>query len=94
MEIVYKKLNEDDILEILIEHFQVGELANCCQAKACLLGEPGNNMRFVAVFSNEMNKIEIDLNKVDSEINYNGTHECLKTHPEFHLNSKIDNDVD
>lgn len=84
--ICYKKLDEDDILEILIEHFQNGELSNFISARGCLLGKPGKNLRFIGVFSSDDDQMpEHDFKKLDKEIEYNGDHAFLKKHPEFDL---------
>lgn len=84
--IFYKKLDEDDILEILIEHFQNGELSDLISAQGCLLGKPGEDLRFIGVFSNkEYHMIEPDFEKLDKELDYNGDHAFIKNHPEFNL---------
>ena len=88
--ICYKKLDEDDILEILIEHFQSGELSDFISARGCILGKPGDDLRFVAVFSkSDKQVLAQDLEELDKEINYNGDHSFLKTHPEYNLDPKI-----
>lgn len=85
-EICYKKLDENDILEILIEHFQNDELLDFISAQGCLLGKPGENLRFIGVFSNDECPMgEQDFEKIDKELDYNGDHSFLKSHPEFNL---------
>ncbi len=84
--ICYKKLDEDDILEILIEHFQDDELRGFSKACGCLLGKPGEDMRFIGVFSKSDDQIfDLDLEEIDKKIDYNGSHAFLKNHPEFNL---------
>lgn len=74
----FKKLDEDDILEILIEHFQDGELEDYISAQGCLLGKPNENLRFIGVFSNDDNEmLQYDLKKLDKEIDFNGDHSTL-----------------
>ncbi len=69
--ICYKKLDEDDILEILIEHFQNGELSDFISAHGCILGKPGNDLRFIGVFSKSEKQVPYqDLEELDKEINY------------------------
>lgn len=69
--ICYKKLDEDDILEILIEHFQNGELSDFISACGCILGKPGNELRFIGVFSKSEKQVPYqDLEELDKEINY------------------------
>jgi hypothetical protein len=48
---IVKKLNEDDILEILIEHYYGKECFHYPNAKAVMLGEPDKDLRFLCVFS-------------------------------------------
>ena len=80
----FKKLDEDDILEILIEYFQEGEYVDFTHAKACLFGEPGKDLRFIAIFSDDEEKTnQYDLKNLDNEIDYNGDHSFLKNHPGF-----------
>lgn len=87
--ICYKKLDEDDILEILIEHFQNGELSDFISAHGCILGKPGNDLRFIGVFSKSEKQVPYqDLEKLDKEINYNGDHSFLKAHTEYNLDTK------
>ena len=80
-----KKLDEDDILEILLEHFQDGELNDCPCSRGCILGSPGKDLRFIGVFSkeSESNEYKRDFEDIDNEIDFNGDHAFLKEHPEF-----------
>ena len=83
---VIKKLDEDDILEILIEHFQDDELRNYMRAQACLLGKPGEELRFIGVFSNDDSAtLQHDFKKLDKEIDYNGDHSFLENNLEFQI---------
>jgi len=68
------KLNEDDILEILIEHFQTNNKVE--NAKGILFGESGKDLRFVGVFGsiNDIDIGRIDLGEVDKDMEFNGDH--------------------
>lgn len=89
--ICYKKLDEDDILEILIEHFQNDEFSECLNAHGCLLGNPGKDLRFVAAFSKEEKPIsEQTLAEIDKEKGFNGDHAFLKNNLSLQL---VDNDA-
>jgi hypothetical protein len=89
---IFKKLNEDDILEIIVEHFQETECYDFIRAKAYLYGEPGKDLRLIAVFSNdEQGEIPFDFDKLDKEMDYNGDHSFLKKHPEFHSTQSSQN---
>jgi hypothetical protein len=83
-----KKLNEDDILEILIEYFQDGELKNMPSAKCMLLGNPGKDLRFVGIFTKTKNAIKTsnyDLEEIDKKVDFNGDHSFLENNPDSHL---------
>ena len=83
------KLDEDDILEILIEHFQEGSLAGYPQAQSCLLGTPGNDLRFIGVFSDDEDEfLSYNLEKIDKEIDYNGDHSFINSRSEFQIHPK------
>lgn len=85
------KLDEDDILKIFVEHFQGKENFGCSQARACLMGEPGKDLRFIGVFSNGEGKIQCDFEKIDKEMDYNGDHFILKRNPEFWISQPSKN---
>jgi len=83
---IYKKLDQDDILEILVEHFQDGELSDCSRAQGCLLGTPGKDLRFIGVFSNDESiTLHHDYEKLDEALDFNGDHSFINAHPEFQL---------
>ncbi len=84
-EVFLKKLNEDDMLEILLEHFQDGELNDYPFSRGCILGSPGKDLRFIGVFSKEAETKDYkrDFEDIDNEIDFNGNHKFLKDHPEF-----------
>ena len=68
---LYKKLDEDDILEIIIEYFQVNEFTG--YAHGCIFGEPGKDLRFVGAFSHDqVEHLKCDLEQLDKEMDYNG----------------------
>jgi hypothetical protein len=85
----YKKLDEDDILEILIEYYQE-QFSDVSAAKGLILGEPGKNLRFIGAFSDEDFQYihNLDLNKLDKEIDFNGDHQFLKDNPDFTIDEK------
>ena len=80
----YVKLDCDDIMEILLEHYQDQFTDSDC-AKGILLGTPDNELRFVAVYGNNDDIKTIDLEEVDKEMDYNGDHAFLRNNPEFYL---------
>jgi len=84
--IKYFKLDEDDILEILIEHFQDQYSEFDC-ARGIIFGNPANDLRFVVVLGEDCDEIirEIDLKEVDKAIEYNGFHSFIKNNPKTHL---------
>lgn len=74
---IVKKLEQDDILEILIEYFWNGELKKYSNASANLFGEVGEDLRFVGVFSKkELN--DIDLQEIDQCTDFNGDHSAWR----------------
>jgi hypothetical protein len=87
-DLIIKKINEDDILEILIEKFYETDCSDFPSAKGVLLGEVGENLRFIGIFTNEDNwKLlrEIDVNKIDSDYDYNGDHFTILKNPDLHV---------
>lgn len=86
--VIIKKLNEDDILEILIEHFWEGELKDKVTAKGLILGVPGKNLRFIGAFGNEeCDEIyNYDLEEIDKNHEFNGSHSFLEKNPDFYIN--------
>ena len=77
------KLNEDDILEILIEHYQTGKFSRS-KGSAKLFGNPGQDLRALIVLSDDHNK-NFDLDVMEKNTDFNGDHSFLKEHPEFDL---------
>lgn len=47
---IIKKLNEDDILEILLEYYQDKECAYFPNSKGMLLGISGEDLRFIGIY--------------------------------------------
>ena len=82
----YIKLDADDIMEILLEYYQE-KLEGSELAKGIFLGSADNELRFVAAFGgNEDSEIhEVDLEKIDSQMDYNGEHAFLRKNPGFYL---------
>jgi hypothetical protein len=85
-DLVYKKLDEDDITEIIIEYFQE-TLNNSELGRGILIGNAGKDLRFIGVFGNEDDpKVQMcDLIELDKEKEFNGDHAFLKNNPEFYL---------
>ena len=84
-----KKLNEDDILEILLEYFQENEFKDFPNSRGLLIGEPGKDLRFICIFGKEDNSIikNCDLSELDKTFDYNGDHSFLDYHPQFKFNT-------
>ena len=80
-----KKLNQDDILEILIEHYWSDECKELLNARATLLGTPGKDLRAICVFGSESDHeiSHLDLDKIDARSEYNGDHAFLEHNPSF-----------
>ena len=85
-----KKLNQDDILEILIEHYWGGECKKLLNARATIFGTPGKDLRAICVFGNENDPeiSQLDLGKIDSESDYNGDHSFLERNPLLNHDNK------
>ena len=49
MEYSVRKLNQDDILEILLEHFPEINNVNAPCSRGVILGMPGDNLRFMLI---------------------------------------------
>lgn len=69
-----KKLDQDDIMEIVTEYFLEKEYSGCVSTKACLLGVPGQDLRLIAVFSKGDKRIQCDFEDIDKTVDYNGSH--------------------
>ena len=80
------KLDSDDIMEILLEHYQE-RFKDSEFAKGIFLGTPENELRFIAVFGKaEDDEIcTIDLEKIDQQMDYNGEHAFLRKNPQFYI---------
>ncbi len=70
------KYNEDDILEILTEYLSEASGFDSFHTHAVLLGTPSQDLRLIAVVGeSEDNSIEkINLEEIDREMDFNGTH--------------------
>ncbi|MGG3799646.1 hypothetical protein [Metabacillus fastidiosus] len=73
------KYNEDDILEILSEYLAEETGFDTYQSTAILLGTPGKDLRLIAVVGSEDDDdiTKLNLEDIDNEVNYNGTHSDL-----------------
>jgi len=69
-------------LEIVIEYFQGKEKFGCLQARACLMGEVGKDLRFIGVFSDEEEKIQCDFKKI-APFCLNGAQNTVENYIEF-----------
>lgn len=83
------KLDMDDIIEILIEHYY-DQFVGCVCAKGVLLGKADEDLRFVGAFgAMENDEIrDVDLIQLDKQLDYNGDHSFLKKNPEFYIKKK------
>ena len=86
-----KKLSEDDILEILIEHFQNGKYS-LSEAYAKFFGSSGKDLRAVIVLNRGGHK-NFDLDEIENRTEYNGDHAFLINHPEFDVSKTGDGSV-
>lgn len=71
------KYNEDDILEILSEHLAGANGFDTFNSFSILYGEPGKDLRLISVIG-DLNDHEIDrldLQEIDRQMDFNGTHE-------------------
>jgi len=82
---VVKKLDEDDILEILVEYFPEINDKNTPLSKGILLGEPGKDLRFIGVYGREDDNefTKLSLKEVDAKYDFNGDHSFLKNNPSY-----------
>ncbi|KOO51633.1 hypothetical protein [Viridibacillus arvi] len=72
----YFKLNEDDILEIVCHHLADQEELGTYNSKLTFIDEGNDDLRIVAAFGEleDESITELDLFKLDKEIDYNGDH--------------------
>jgi len=84
-----KKLNQDDIMGILIEHFwnEDVDCKNLLSSRAVILGTTGKDLRAICIFGKEDLPIycESDFEKIDSENDFNGDHSFLENNPSFNF---------
>lgn len=82
----YIKLDIDDIMEILLEHFQE-QFENGEYAKGIFLGTPEEELRFIGVFGDQNNEElnNVNLKEIDKNMDYNGEHAFLRNNPDFFL---------
>lgn len=82
----YFKLNEDDLLEIIIDYCydQCPELSS---AHAVFLGESGKDLRCIAVLDDDefLKVTDEQIKDIDENKEFNGDHSFLENHPEFYL---------
>ena len=80
----FKKLDEDDLLEIVLEHFQQLE-TDSEFARGVFIGTAGKNLRFIGLFGkeNDQELKKCDLFQLDKDHDFNGDHAFLKNNPEF-----------
>lgn len=82
-EIVYEKLNEEDIQEIVMEYLQ--EKHNLPGAQIIMLGNVGEDLRCVCALKKDFSSKPLNLEEVDKQIDFTGDHEWLKQHSEYLL---------
>lgn len=97
---VLRKLNEEDMLEILTEHYMASSFKG--EARGLILGTAGIDLRFIGIWAREpaeeidkshldLNRDialhhalnEIDLEKLDREMNFNGNHSFFDKNPDY-----------
>lgn len=89
--ICIKKLDQDDILEIIVEHFLEGECLGLDYARACILGESGKDIRVIVAYANEREAIEnLDFEEIDQNMKYNGDHSFFRENPDFDMSLLTD----
>lgn len=73
------KFNQDDILEILLEHLGEETKFGTYQSSGMLLGTPGKDLRLIAVIGDldDMGINHLNLEEIEKEMDYNGTHSDL-----------------
>lgn len=71
MKELIKKLNEDDILRILVTHFQVDDFGESW-GHGEILGTPGKDLRFIGVFRNDLDNLPFryDINQIDKTVDF------------------------
>ena len=71
--VLIKKLNQDDILRILINHFQQDEYGES-MGYGEIIGEVDKDLRFIGIFKNNDDSypFEDDINRIDKEMDFNG----------------------
>ena len=82
-EIIYEKLNEEDIQEIVMEYLQ--EKHNLASAQIIMLGNVGDDLRCVCALKESVFSKPLNLEEVDKQIDFTGDHEWLKKHSDFLL---------
>ena len=82
-----KKLDEDDVLEILIEHFQRGKQKKFV-GNARFFGSAGQDLRVVIVLNDDESE-NFDLEEIERNTDFNGDHSFLNNHPEFDLSKHL-----
>jgi len=88
---VVKKINESDILEILLEYFPEINDKNTPSSRGALLGKPGDNLRFIGVYGKEKDSNDLkDLSfeDIDSKYDFNGDHGFIEGNPEFWMSRR------
>jgi len=86
------KYNEDDILEILTEYLADINGYTTFNSKAILLGEPGKDLRLIAVIDeNNSDLTTINFSEIDRNMDYNGYHNFIENNPQYDL-SHVDYD--
>jgi len=84
---VVKKLDEDDILEILLKYFPEINDRSTPLSRGILLGKPGEDLRFIGVYGNENDNgfKSLNLKEIDAQYSFNGDHSFLKNNPSFFI---------
>jgi hypothetical protein len=70
------KFNQDDILEILLEHLGEENDFDMYQSSGMLLGTPGKDLRLIVVIGDidDTGINKLNLEEIEKEVDYNGPH--------------------
>jgi hypothetical protein len=72
---IIKKLSEDDIFEIIVDHYREYECFIYPNVRAVIKGTPDEDLRLIAVFSKNIDEnLDFDFNEIDASVNFNGSH--------------------
>ena len=75
-----KKIEEDDICSILVDHFRETEskVAELSCARSIILGTPGKDLRFVSVFYEDDIRRDYNMEEIDAKHDFNGDQSFIR----------------